>query len=120
WMQYDLRGAYYDRFSVALLTFPQSIETDLSMRTRVFDYLWGGLPIVSSSAPGTDEILAHYGAVVQSDSADDFADAIVRVLHQDISTRRFVDEHQWPRTLQPLRDFVRAPRHVGRVLNPSG
>jgi glycosyltransferase involved in cell wall biosynthesis len=124
WVPYEERGAYYDQFALALLTFPQSIETDLSMRTRVFDYLWGGLTIVSSSAPGTDEILTGYGVgtPIESDSAEAFAAAIIGnvVENGSVSDRiaRFVADHQWPRTLEPLVDFVRAPR-VGRVLNPS-
>jgi len=116
WVAYEQRAAFYSRFGAALLTFPQSIETDLSMRTRVYDYLWGGLPIVTSAAPGTDELLARYGAgeVVRSGSPEDLATALVRVLREEHErmregARRFVDEHQWSRVLQPLVDFVRAP-----------
>jgi glycosyltransferase involved in cell wall biosynthesis len=116
WVRYEDRGAFLDRFALALLTFPRSIETDLSMRTRVYDYLWGGLPIVTSPAPGMDELLLRYGAgiVVPSASARDFADAILRARASYASmlggARRFVEDHQWPRALQPLVDFVRAPR----------
>jgi glycosyltransferase involved in cell wall biosynthesis len=114
WVAYEQRAAFYGRFAAALLTFPQSIETDLSMRTRVYDYLWGRLPIVTSSAPGTDELLIRYGAgeIVHSASPEDFANALLRVLGNEgmhEGARRFVDEHQWPHTLQPLVDFVRAP-----------
>jgi glycosyltransferase involved in cell wall biosynthesis len=116
WVAYEQREAFYNRFGAALLTFPQSIETDLSMRTRVYDYLWAGLPIVTSSAPGTDELLTRYGAgeIVRTTSPQDFAAALVRVLRDDRArmregARRFVDEHQWSRALQPLVDFVRAP-----------
>jgi glycosyltransferase involved in cell wall biosynthesis len=115
WVAYEERAAFYSRFGAALLTFPQSIETDLSMRTRVYDYLWGGLPIVMSSAPGTDELLTKYGAgaIVRSTSATDFAEALVHTLSDTRmrdGARRFADDHQWQRTLQPLVDFVRAPR----------
>jgi glycosyltransferase involved in cell wall biosynthesis len=115
WVAYEQRAAFYRRFGAALLTFPQSIETDLSMRTRVYDYLWGGLPIVTSSAPGTDELLTGYdaGAIVDSSSPEDFASALVRVVgneHMRAGARRFAGEHQWTRMLQPLVDFVRAPR----------
>jgi glycosyltransferase involved in cell wall biosynthesis len=116
WVEYAERGAFYDRFALALLTFPQSIETDLSMRTRVYDYLWGGLPIVTSSAPGTDELLTRYGAglIVDSESPRAFADALLEAMRDRErlrdGARRFVDDHQWPRVLQPLVDFVRAPR----------
>jgi len=80
WAPYEQRADFFERFALALLTFPRSIETDLSMRTRVYDYLWCGLPIVTSSAPGTDELLARYaaGSVISAEA--------------------------------PLREFCRAPR----------
>jgi glycosyltransferase involved in cell wall biosynthesis len=119
WVPYEERGAYYDQFALALLTFPQSIETELSMRTRVFDYLWGGLAIVSSSAPGTDEILEHYGvgSVVRSADVRDFANALLVL--RDADTRRFVDDYQWSRTLQPLVEFVRMGAARPRADAPS-
>jgi glycosyltransferase involved in cell wall biosynthesis len=116
WFEYDRRAEFFDRFALALLTFPQSLETDLSMRTRVYDYLWGGLPIVSSPAPGTDEILKRYrcGIVVDDSSPRAFAAAILQAFAQQNSlrsgTRDFVREHQWPDALQPLREFCRKPR----------
>lgn len=113
WAAYDERASFYERFSIALLTFPRSIETDLSMRTRVYDYLWSGLPIVTSSAPGTDELLARYDAGVIT---DDYANAIsalfrdrARYESMVAGSQRFVHEHQWERTLEPLREFARAP-----------
>ena len=116
WVEYEQRSKFFARFGAALLTFPQSIETDLSMRTRIYDYLWGGLPIVTSSAAGTDDLLRHYGAgtVVDSVTPGELAAALVRVLGDEHvpmreGARRFVAEHQWLRALQPLVDFVRAP-----------
>jgi glycosyltransferase involved in cell wall biosynthesis len=114
WAPYEQRAEFFARFSMALITFPRSLETDLSMRTRIYDYLWCGLPIVSSSAPGTDEILTRYGCgiVVGEDSPRAFADAIRRVDRERMTrgAEQFVSEHQWDRTLAPLRAFVREPR----------
>lgn len=111
WTPYAERAEFFARFDVALITFPRSLETDLSMRTRVYDYLWCGLPIVTSSAPGTDELLARYdaGIVVTSDAPRAFAEAILRV-NRDGRFEQFVRDHQWSRTLEPLREFCRAPR----------
>ena len=110
WAPYEERAAFFARFDLALLTFPRSLETDLSMRTRVYDYLWCGLPIVTSSAPGTDEILTHYraGVVVHDETPEAFA-AAIRSVPRDGEFERFVREHQWSETLAPLREFVRAP-----------
>jgi glycosyltransferase involved in cell wall biosynthesis len=119
WAAYEQRAEFFERFALALLTFPRSIETDLSMRTRVYDYLWCGLPIVTSSAPGTDELLLRYGAgsVVAEESPRAFADELVSILRDGArygsmanAGLQFVLDHQWDRTLEPLRAFVRAPR----------
>ena len=116
WFEYERRGEFFDRFAIALMTFPPSLETELSMRTRVYDFLWGGLPVVSSPAPGTDEILARYGCgmTVDSGAPRDFAAAILQAFSKQSALRdggrRFVDEHQWPEALEPLRDFCRKPR----------
>lgn len=119
WAPYGRRAEFFERFTLALLTFRQSLETDLSMRTRIYDYLWCGLPIVTSSAPGTDEVLTRYGAgsIVTTDSAEVFANGLVAIVRDPDryaemvrGARAFVSEHQWPRTLEPLRDFCRAPR----------
>lgn len=119
WIPYEERGDFFDRFKLALITFPQSIETDLSMRTRVYDYLWGGLPIVTSPAPGTDELIAlnGVGLVIVNDSAEAFAEEIEVLLHDQsryhrmaAATQVFAREHQWPSVLQPLRDYCRAPK----------
>lgn len=119
WVPYGERGGFFARFRMALLTFPQSIETDLSMRTRIYDYLWGGMPIVTSSARGTDEILDQYraGSVIRTDDAQAYATEIVRILRDDLraeslaeGARSFVRDHQWSHVLAPLREFCLHPR----------
>jgi glycosyltransferase involved in cell wall biosynthesis len=116
WFGYEGRAEFFDRFALAMLTFPQTLETDLSMRTRVYDYLWAGLPIVTSSAPGTDDLLKRYrcGIVVSDAAPRAYASAILQAFAQQNAMREgardFVREHQWPEALQPLREFCRKPR----------
>jgi glycosyltransferase involved in cell wall biosynthesis len=114
WVPYERRAEFFERFAMALITFPHSLETDLSMRTRIYDYLWCGLPIVSSSAPGTDEILERYqtGIVVRDHTPGAYASAIVSIDAEGMTrgARGFVDDHQWDHTLEPLRAFCRTPR----------
>lgn len=119
WVAYEERGEFFDRYAISLLTFPASLETDLAMRTRVYDFLWAHLPVVSSPAPGTDEILERYGAgaVVRMNDAETFAEEIVAILSDEATctamrsgAERFTTENQWPRVLEPLRAFCRTPR----------
>ena len=119
WAPYEKRAEFFESFSLGVMTFRQSLETDLSMRTRVYDYLWCGLPVVTSSAPGTNELLARYGAgsVIPIDAPDAFANEITAILRSPerydsmaAGGRRFIQDHQWDRTLAPLREFCLAPR----------
>ena len=118
WVPYEERGAFYDRFALALLTFRPSLETDLAMRTRMFDCFWGGLPVVSSRAGGTDRLVREYGAgrIVRSDRPAEYAEAILELLEPgELSRaadgcRRFTEAHQWKRVLSPLLEFCRRPR----------
>ena len=118
WSAYGDRGAFFDRFAIALLTFPQSLETELSMRTRIYDYLWGAIPIVSCHAPGTAELLAtHDAGLTVPCGAADLGGALVSILTDRarydalvVGTQRFVRAHQWETVLQPLVEFCSAPR----------
>lgn len=119
WVPYAERATYYDRFTFSLLTFGRSIETDLAMRTRIFDSLWAGLPVITSSARGTDEILEKYhaGIVIDDSSPRRYADAIVSLLSDEARYRQlvrggadFTSDHQWSNLLEPLLDFCRTPR----------
>lgn len=119
WVAYDVRGNFYDRFAAALLTFPRSLETDLAMRTRIFDYLWAGLPVITSPAPGTDDILKrfHAGTVVESRQPAMFAREIVALFGDRAryeaevqGARAYAQSHQWPRLVEPLLDFCRTPK----------
>lgn len=127
WVAYLDREEYYDRFSMSLIVFPQSLETDLSMRTRIFDYLWAGLPVISSPAPGTDEVIRRYaaGRIVSSGAPEALAKELVEIA-SDRSTydsmqrgaRQFAIDHQWRSLLEPLLEFCRnpakaSPRFVG-------
>lgn len=119
WIPYQERSSFYDRFSAALITFGTSLETDLAMRTRVFDYWWAGLPVISSSAPGTDALLRQYnaGAVVESTDPREYAAALIRLLQNPADyaakvrgTQAYTADYQWPKLLRPLLEFCRNPR----------
>ncbi|MBI2215427.1 MAG: glycosyltransferase family 4 protein [Acidobacteria bacterium] len=119
WTPYDARASFFDRFAAAILTFPRTIETDLAMRTRILDYLWAGLPVITSPGRGTDEIIRQHGAgvVVDSDDPAAFAEAIEglltdvdRLASMVAGASAFARDNQWSRVAAPLLDFCRNPR----------
>lgn len=118
WVAYENRGSYYDGFAAALLTFPPSLETDLSMRTRVLDWIWAALPVVSSSAAGTDRLLRRYeaGVVIESNDPAALAAAVIGYLTDPLrrtavheSSRAFVADYQWEVLARPLLEFCADP-----------
>lgn len=119
WTPYEERAAFFDRFAGAILSFPRTLETDLAMRTRILDYLWAGLPVITSPGRGTDEIIAKHGAgmVVESDDPAAFAAAIEaffsdreRLASMVAGAASFAAENQWSRVSAPLLEFCRDPR----------
>lgn len=131
WVRYEDRSTLYANHQLALLTFDRSLETDLSYRTRILDYLWGGLPVVSSSAPETDAILDRFGAgiSVPSNDPDQLAGALIDILTSPgkmerlrAGARDFVREYQWPALAAPLIRFLEKPavdRTKERVLTSA-
>ena len=118
WTAYEDRADHYSRFGAAILTFPHSLETDLAMRTRIFDFFWGGLPVITSSARGTDPLIRHYdaGIVIESNEPAEFARAILELFADRDrydryveGARRFTADHQWDRLGEPLLSFARSP-----------
>ena len=119
WIAYEERQAFFARHGLALLTFRPSLETDLAMRTRIFDYIAMGLPVITSSAPGTDEVIERYdaGVVVPGDDPRDYARAVLERLRDPQRETRaaaartaLLRDYSWTSTLEPLRRFCRAPR----------
>jgi glycosyltransferase involved in cell wall biosynthesis len=121
WVAYADRLPFYASHSIALLTFPRTLETELAMRTRIFDYLAAGLPVISSSAPGTDAILENYGAgvVVRSDDPQDYANAVQQLLGNAAALEdarqgavAWARENGWDKVAEPLVRFCREPRSL--------
>lgn len=139
WVEYSDRQNYLLDADVGVSTHFTNIETAFSFRTRMLDYLWAGLPMISTDGDAfasliTDESL---GVAVGQGSIDDLADALVRTLYDAefaMACRRNVarvaGRFTWDRALAPLVEFcadpVRAPdvdedleRMIRRPVPPS-
>jgi glycosyltransferase involved in cell wall biosynthesis len=57
YVPFSKRAEYYLGADVALSIGPHSVEDELSSRTRIIDYLWAGLPVITS---GRDEYSAMF------------------------------------------------------------
>jgi glycosyltransferase involved in cell wall biosynthesis len=56
------RGALYNSADVALVSAPDTVENELSARTRVIDYMWARLPVLTRGGDEYSEKMVAAGA----------------------------------------------------------
>lgn len=121
WVRYEDRQNYLLEADAGVSTHFQHIETTFSFRTRILDYLWAGLPIVTTDGDAFADLVSRkgLGVVVPERDADALADALERVLYDEefaAEARRHVqlarEEFFWEKALSPLLEFCRDPQHA--------
>ncbi|HWG93148.1 MAG TPA: glycosyltransferase family 4 protein [Mycobacteriales bacterium] len=126
WVPYDERGQYLLDADVGVTCHYPHVETRFSYRTRVLDYLWAGLPIVTTEGDAFADLVAarDLGEVVPPEDPGALAAALRSVLDPERNAacrarvREVAVDHTWSRTLQPLVEFCRAPRHAADRSRP--
>ncbi|MCA0345577.1 MAG: glycosyltransferase family 4 protein [Actinobacteria bacterium] len=117
WVDYEDRVNYLLDADLGVSTHFEHVETAFSFRTRILDYLWAGLPIVSTDGDTFAGLIkAHdLGAVVPPEDVDALAEAIESVLYsaeRDATSERvreFGLTMRWDHTLGALIAFCQNP-----------
>jgi GT2 family glycosyltransferase/glycosyltransferase involved in cell wall biosynthesis len=119
WVPYEERAAYLQEADLGLSTHRLHLETHLSFRTRMLDYIWAALPIICTEGDFFADLVASRGLGLVVPPEDDaaLATAIARLLddrelrEQSRDALRVVaGEMRWRRVAEPLRRFVASPR----------
>lgn len=119
WVPYEDRQNWLLDADCGVTTHFEHVETTFAFRTRVLDYLWAGLPIVTTDGDAFADLVRaeRLGAVVPAEDPDALADALERCLYDtDFArecTRRIAavaERFAWPTVLEPLVRFCRDPR----------
>ncbi len=79
WVPYDQRAQMLLEADVGVSLHLQDVETRYSFRTRVLDYLWAGLPIVTTEGDSMADLVASddLGAVVGYGAVSELSSALV-------------------------------------------
>jgi glycosyltransferase involved in cell wall biosynthesis len=119
WVPYAERQNYLLDADVGVSTHFDHLETTFAFRTRILDYLWAGLPVVSTAGDGFADLIERegIGLAVPEQDPPALADALGRVLG-DVefaagcrrNVARIRADFTWERSLQPLLAFCRDPR----------
>lgn len=127
WVDYADRANYLLDADLGVSTHFLHIETELSFRTRILDYLWAGLPILATEGDSLSALVREHdlGEVVKAEDPDDLARALLALADPDrraeavANVAAFAPTMTWERALEPLLEFCRFPRRAPD-LQPEG
>lgn len=121
WVPYERRGQLLLDANVGVSLHQDDVETRYSFRTRVLDYLWAGLPIVTTTGDSLAELVAaeQLGAVIPYGDHQAVADALLQLAEDDEwrrscsqRARAAAQRFTWPQVAQPLLDYCDAPERA--------
>lgn len=127
WVPYDDRQNFLLDADLGVSTHFDHLETQFSFRTRILDYLWAGLPVVSTGGDSLAELIERRGVglVVPPTDVDALEAALEALLFDDeLITRcranaaEVAAELTWPHVLEPLVSFCRSPRRAPDLVDP--
>jgi hypothetical protein len=107
---------------VGLSFHPASIETHFAFRTRLLDYIWAGLPIVTAGGDVLSEQVATCGLgyVVEPGNAEALAAALIALLvepdarhSRQAAFHQVAEQYRWKRVAAPLVRYCGEPWHAG-------
>jgi glycosyltransferase involved in cell wall biosynthesis len=119
WVPYEERANFLLDADLGVSTHFEHLETAFSFRTRILDYLWASLPIVSTDGDTFADIirLNDLGVVVPAEDPDELARAFETMLYEpgvrsrtSANVAAFAEQMRWSRVLQPLVAFCLNPR----------
>ncbi|MFI7675272.1 glycosyltransferase [Actinophytocola sp. NPDC049390] len=118
WVPYTERQNWLLDADCGVTTHYEHVETTFAFRTRVLDYLWTGLPIVTTDGDSFADLVRteRLGVVVPAEDADALADALEKVLYDEefaAAARERIavvrERFTWETALAPLVSFCRNP-----------
>lgn len=77
------RAAFYQRANIGLNIAKPTLEDELGIRTRIFDYVWGGLPVATCGKDEYSDLMIQEGRGFRYEAGDPY-DLASKLLHLGI------------------------------------
>jgi glycosyltransferase involved in cell wall biosynthesis len=127
WVEYDQRARYLMEADIGVSTHVEHVETAFSFRTRILDYLWASLPVVTTTGDDLSAAIDTRGAGIAVPAGD--VEALEAALLDLLGSpgRRaacatgsgaLAREYRWSSVLAPLVEFCHAPRRAPDLVDP--
>ena len=119
WVAAEKRFGLYREATVAVVLHRPRFEAEISLRTRVLDFLGAGLPVVATAGGAMSRRLAEeeMGTVVPEGDGAALTAALTELLESPqrraglaARGRAWAARHDWETVLAPLVEFLEAPR----------
>ncbi len=121
WTPYDERVNCLLDADVAVSAHFDLPETRFSFRTRILDYFWAGLPILTSTGDQLAEQIDRQGAgiALPYKDADKWAEAIEKLMKDPAlvkqyseGSKKLAESYRWSKAVEPLMNFCNDPYHL--------
>lgn len=125
WVPYAERDLWLASAAVGVSAHHEHLETEFSFRTRIVDYLWCGLPIVTTGGDELSELIGArgVGTPVAAGDVEGFTAALAVLLDDagrrtavGTAARELARDLTWDAAAAPLVEFCAAPRRAPDLL----
>jgi glycosyltransferase involved in cell wall biosynthesis len=117
WIDYEKRANYLKHATIGVSIHTKSLETQFSFRTRNLDYLWAGLPIITTEGDFFSRLVQekNLGMVVPQKDEVALAKAIIDLLDtkklkvaqkNSLAAR---EEFRWKAVTEPIKEYCLNP-----------
>ncbi|MHB1004363.1 MAG: glycosyltransferase [Chloroflexota bacterium] len=119
WIPYDRRSDYLLEADLGISLHLDGAETRFAFRTRLLDYIWAALPIVTTGGDVLGDLVDSHGLgrVVRPGDVEGVAEAILALLAEENLRERLLPKFAgvaesltWEKATEPLRRYLREPR----------
>lgn len=126
WIPYEERENFLLEADVGIYCQTDHLEARFAFRTRVLDYLWAGLPIISTRGDCLSREIEQcgMGQVVEVGDVTGWEEAILKLADKALrgrcsaNVKEYAKHLHWEAVVQPIAEFCRHPRFAADKLAP--
>ncbi len=119
WIPYEERQNYLLAADIGLNIHSRHVETTFAYRTRILDYLWAGVPVVTTEGGALSDLVDRngLGRSIRFGDVDHCARSILELCDDSEEYARvrervalFREQITWQRAVEPLAEIIEAPQ----------
>ncbi|AWB46183.1 glycosyltransferase [Paenibacillus sp. CAA11] len=115
WVDFNDRHNYLLEADIGLSLHHNHIETRFSYRTRITDYIWCGLPVISTEGDIFADLITQHsiGRVIKHNNVNELVDSILSFdgkTEYEVGFSTLQKELQWQEAVKPLVEYCMNPR----------